>query len=290
MKKAFLLMLCFIAFTTAFAQKDLNSSQLKLRTEIYNFLREEGYAPEIDSDGDIAFKRSGERYYIIISEVNDSPMYVRFEHYWTVPDQYTGIVARLAAENLTRQYKAIKCYYLSSSETMKIAADMFLRSSEPFKQVYYQLCSSLDDMESDLMETLIEESGNVGSSNAPLTIQKIEMANVYKDGSIETDYGYTIYDIFTMYLKPKITYTGHRSGKINLKVKFYNADGNLSTSSSSPTGFSYEDDVTIEIGSGKTFTLSGWGGTDKGHWKEGTYRLEIWYENTCLKKHTFEVY
>ena len=84
-----LFVLCLIATTLAFAQKDLNSSQLKLRTEIFNFLKEEGFAPEIDKDGDIKFKRQGNYHYVIIAENNESPMYVEMERYVAVPEKYS---------------------------------------------------------------------------------------------------------------------------------------------------------------------------------------------------------
>ena len=42
----------------AAAQESLNAEQQALRSELYEFLKGEGYLPEIDGDGDIAFKAS----------------------------------------------------------------------------------------------------------------------------------------------------------------------------------------------------------------------------------------
>ena len=291
MKKAMLFVLCLIATTLAFAQKDLNSSQLKLRTEIFNFLKEEGFMPEIDSDGDIKFKRQGGVYFVVISDANTSPMYMALEEYVSVPDRYSETVLRLASERLTERYKAIKCNYMASSKTLRLAGEMFLRSAEAFKEVFYKLVSVMDTVEDKIIETCDEQGGSVGSGNniQPLTISKVEIGNIYKDGTIETAYGATIYADKTMYLKPRITYTGNKGGDVTLKVKFFTADGTLSTSSKSPTGFSYETSVSLQRGSGNTVELSGWGGEDKGHWKAGNYRLEVWYEGACLKRQEFEV-
>ena len=44
----------------AAAQDSLNAEQQALRSELYDFLKGEGYLPEIDGDGDIAFKAEGE--------------------------------------------------------------------------------------------------------------------------------------------------------------------------------------------------------------------------------------
>lgn len=123
----------------------------------------------------------------------------------------------------------------------------------------------------------------------PIIISNIQIANTNNDGDIETDYGNTIYSNSTMYLKPKITYTGIKTGEtIDLKVKFYTPSG-LSTGSSSPYGWSYSSSIYVYSGK-NTESLSGWGGSSRGHWKSGKYRFEIWYGDVCLKSKSFTVY
>ena len=93
-----------------------------------------------------------------------------------------------------------------------------------------------------------------------------------------------------MYLKPKISYTGINPGRsINLKVKWYKPNESLSTGDSSPSVFSQQSSLYVYSGS-NTETLTGWGNKNKGHWAKGTYRIEIWYENVCLKAKTFTIY
>lgn len=125
------------------------------------------------------------------------------------------------------------------------------------------------------------------STTYPIIITDIEIANTYSGGDVETNYGNTIYSYNTMYLKPRIEYTGLTYGKKTIKVKLYRPDGSLSTGSYST--YSYSDDVYVYEGN-YSFTLSGWGGSLRGHWQRGTYRIEIWYENTCLKSKTFTIY
>ena len=115
----------------------------------------------------------------------------------------------------------------------------------------------------------------VGSA-MPIIITDIQIANTNYSGDIETDYGNAIYSSSTMYLKPKISYTGIKTGEnINLNVKFYTPSG-LSTGSSSPYGCSYSTSMYV-YSSNNTETLSGWGGSSRGHWRSGQYRFEIWY-------------
>ncbi len=127
------------------------------------------------------------------------------------------------------------------------------------------------------------------SNTYPLIITDIEIANVTYDGDIQTNYGNTLYSSSTMYLQPRIEYTGLTSGNKTLKVKWCNSDGSVSRGSSSPSGFSFSDDKYISEGS-NSLTLSGWGNSSKGNWRSGTYRIEIWYGNSCLKSKTFTIY
>lgn len=63
----------------------------------------------------------------------------------------------------------------------------------------------------------------------PLSISDIEIANVYEEGNIETNFGERIYSSRTMYLKPRITYEGFSSGQKTLYVKIYRPNGVMST-------------------------------------------------------------
>lgn len=130
---------------------------------------------------------------------------------------------------------------------------------------------------------------NYIKNELPLIITDIEIANADNDGNIDTDYGRQIYAHRTMFLTPRIKYIGFISDYKTLKVKWYNPDGSLSTGHSSPEGFSQSETYYIMTES-NTLTLLGWGNKNKGNWKKGTYRIEIWYEDICLKAKTFTVY
>lgn len=129
------------------------------------------------------------------------------------------------------------------------------------------------------------------SSDIPIFITDIEIANVYNDGTIETNYGSSIYSSNTMFLKPKITYTGIRTGEsITIYVKLYGPSGTLQSESSSPYGYTFSNIMIISSGENNIYDLSGWGGSTKGQWGRGSYRYEIWYGNICLKSKTFTIY
>ena len=131
---------------------------------------------------------------------------------------------------------------------------------------------------------------NKVSDTYPLVITDIKIANVTYNGEIQTDYGNTLYESGTMYLRPRIEYTGLLSGYMTLKVKWYNPDGTIRRGTLSPSGFSQSESVNVYSGNNRTCTLSGWGNSIRGNWRSGTYRIEIWYNDSCLKAKTFTVY
>ena len=150
------------------------------------------------------------------------------------------------------------------------------------------LQSSLSSCRNSLNET--KDLLSSVESIFPIKITSIEIGNSYKGGQLETDYGYTIYSKNSMFLKPQITYTGINTGhNINLKVKWYTPDGDLSVGNSSPDGFSLQTSIYVYSGT-NTITLSGWGNERKGNWEKGTYRIEIWYRDVCLKAETFRLH
>lgn len=124
----------------------------------------------------------------------------------------------------------------------------------------------------------------------PIIITDMGIGNINKDGSIETNYGSTIYDYNTMYLAPKITYTGLCQRSIELKVKLYMPSGALSTGTGSPSGYTYSQTIYVSEGYNLTYELTGWGSENKGNYSSGTYRFEIWYGDRCLKSKQFSVY
>lgn len=131
---------------------------------------------------------------------------------------------------------------------------------------------------------------NKVSSVYPLIITDIEIANVAYNGDIHTNYGNFLYGNSTMYLRPRIRYTGLTSGDKTLKVKWYNPDGSIRRGASSPFGFSQSQSVYICSGENNSYILSGWGNSSKGSWRSGSYRIEIWYDNLCLKSKSFTIY
>lgn len=154
---------------------------------------------------------------------------------------------------------------------------------------YYQHRERLFQSKSSVWDS---DDSKYYKSNAsePFTITAIKISNQTYSGDIVSDFGNTIYSSQTMYLTPKIYYNCSSPGTYDLDIKLYRPDGSLSKGSSSPSNCSYSNSLSLYSGSDKSVVLKGWGGTDKGHWKSGSYRIEIWYKNSCVATKSFTIY
>lgn len=124
---------------------------------------------------------------------------------------------------------------------------------------------------------------------APIIITDIKIGNTDYDNTISPKYGEKIYSNETMFLNPQIHYVGLESGKRNIKVKWFKPNGSMKRLSDAPAGYSSSEDYYFYRGF-NTIEFDGLGGKTKGHWDAGIHRIEIWYNDICLKSKTFEIY
>lgn len=127
-------------------------------------------------------------------------------------------------------------------------------------------------------------------SSLPMVISDVLIGNTDYNGNIETDYGKKILESGTMYLRPKVKYFGIKSGVQTLRVRWIKPDGSISKGNASLGNYSQISGYNISSGKNDEICLSGWGGTNKGHWIAGQYFIEIWYEDIRLIRKPFTIY
>lgn len=267
--------------------KDFSKEQLALRDEISKFLKEEGYVPELDSDGDIRFKSEGRTYYVVVSTVDENPMYLSLYLPFNNPEGYSVDDIVLATKELNK-YKGVKviCY----DNSFRIGGELYLRDADLFKESFYKLMSQIDNVREDVMDEIKTSSGSSSSiSEIPFLVTKMEVANVENDGTIIQDYGSTIYDFKSKYLQPRITIKPFKTGSYTLYVKLYKDNVLQRNSSSSPENYTYSHSITVSSTSSQVKTLPGWGAKTAGRWAQGSYRYEVWINDYCIGSKTFKV-
>lgn len=282
MKRNILLVLIGLSTLPMFS-RDLTPEQKAFRSSIMSFIREEGFSPSIDEDNSLTFKKEGELYWIDIAD--SSPFYIEFHR--------SGLKCSDANKNLVLQScneanKKVRCVKAIMGETsVSLAIELFCHSAEEFKYTFYKSLKELDNAYSTIKE-YYNKMDDDSTSSLPFSFSSCEVANVDTDGNIITDYEQTIYDFKTRYLKPRITVNVRTAGTYDIYVKLFTPSGTLATGSSSPSGYSYKHSVTMTSGV-HSYGLSGWGSNTAGHWKEGNYRFEFYYNGTLIGKKNFSV-
>lgn len=152
MKKNIIACLIMLMSFMALNAKDFNSAQLQLRSSINSFLREEGFMPEYDSDGDIKFKKEGKTYYVIVSDVDTNPLYISISHLYSYDEVYTYAAVKNAVKEIN-QYKGIKLKTYDS--TYSFAAEMYLHSADQFRYTFYKYMKNIAYAEDEL-ETIVK--------------------------------------------------------------------------------------------------------------------------------------
>ena len=157
----FIVLLAFPVMLMAQSNPQYNEEQLALRTDLFNFLKEEGFMPEIDTDGDVKFKYEGKPYYISVSDTDENPLYVVLYRYFGYPDEY-NVETVVMATKILNMRKGIKV--LCFDKSFRIGAELFVRNAEPVKAVFYKLVHLINGVSSDFMDACEKVSGSPQAS------------------------------------------------------------------------------------------------------------------------------
>ena len=120
-------------------------------------------------------------------------------------------------------------------------------------------------------------------------IYSIEIGNETYDGDVITDYGETITETETMFLRPLIRYKSYADRSYTFDVKWINLDGTLSTGYESFAIYTISRSCSLSYGEG-TGVFGGLGNGTKGWLEAGDYAIEIWCEGTLLKRKEFRIH
>lgn len=112
------------------------------RAQMYkDFLSEEGYAPKLDEDGDVAFKCEGLNYLILIDEDDDEYFHLVFPGFWPIESEAEREQVLQAAAQATANTKVAKVFPVR--DTTWAAIEMFCDPPESFKPVFRRSMSAL---------------------------------------------------------------------------------------------------------------------------------------------------
>lgn len=105
------------------------------KTEMYlQFLKEEGYVPRTDDDGDIIFKVEGGSYLLFAAEDDQEFFRLAFPFFWEIESEEERQRALVAASRVTADMKLAKVYLVE--DNVWASVEMLIDPIENFKPVF----------------------------------------------------------------------------------------------------------------------------------------------------------
>ena len=155
-------------------------------------------------------------------------------------------------------------------------------------------CQQLDDKQqlidglnedNNRMKTIVDIQADLltqAGKSTPLFVKGISVRDA--DGDFETP----IYSETSTYIHTKVSLFSLIDGEIEIYVKIFSPEG-LSLGESSPNNFSFSSKISVQKYKSCEVELDGWGQKEKGYWISGSYRIELYYQGSCIGSKSFTV-
>ncbi len=115
----------------------------KERAEIFSdFLRAEGYMPQLDQDGDIIFKVEGRTYLIILDDEDEEFFRLVFPNFWSIDSPSERAQVEKAALQATAKTKVAKIFP-TSNDNVWGTIELFSSKPEHIKPVFRRSLGAL---------------------------------------------------------------------------------------------------------------------------------------------------
>ena len=127
------------------------------RARMYEeFLRAEGYQPEVDEDGDVRFKKEGGLYFIDVDERDEQFFRLCFPNFWSVEsDEERG--RALAACDYSNSLSKVAKVYLVHNTHAWAAIELFFAEPEEFRGVFERCIGALQNGVRNFVKRMQEE-------------------------------------------------------------------------------------------------------------------------------------
>lgn len=123
--------------TTAWAGDGPSAFAKRTQKAIMTYLRDAGYAPQIDEDGDILFTYQELKCYIIIRDGDGKELFVKTFLTFGKPEEMSEdeeLGLRAAINKANKEYRMVKCYY--TDERVVFVVDSWIRNTSDFTSFF----------------------------------------------------------------------------------------------------------------------------------------------------------
>ncbi len=145
--------LLFSAPFAVHAQMDAKALQ-KMYVE---YLADEGFRPEVDTDGDVQFKSEGRTYFIDVTEDDQLYFRVALPNIWPIENETERTQCYIAVDHSNAQSKVAKAYLVK--DNIWVGIEIFIAQPEDFKAVFKRCMSALDNGVTHFVTKMKEQRG-----------------------------------------------------------------------------------------------------------------------------------
>jgi hypothetical protein len=150
---AVLFLFCQRAFGQATTTEDPKWTKEQLQNIYSQFLRERGYIPSIDDDGDVRFIREEKTYYIPIREADPEYFSIVLANIWPIESTEEKQKALEACNEITATTKVSKISIVSDSNII-IKGEVYISHPSEATKVFRRILSSMDTIRREFLQTM----------------------------------------------------------------------------------------------------------------------------------------
>jgi len=128
------ILFCFIAIIL-FCVNCLSAQMTKpqLQAMYTRYLTEEGYKPNVDSDGDVVFKVEGRTFWIDIDDTDLESFRLVYSNFWEIESLAEKLKVYEVLNYINRTTKVAKVFLNSKENDVSMDANIFVGKPEDFK-------------------------------------------------------------------------------------------------------------------------------------------------------------
>lgn len=124
---------------------------------LLDHLKQEGYVPHVDSDGDVAFKAEGRSYFIDFNEAGELYYFrLAFPNFWSIEDEDERRRVETAACAASRDIKSAKIYPVNDNTWGSV--EIYVSSPQEFLKVMMRSLNCLQGAAQVFRRTMQESA------------------------------------------------------------------------------------------------------------------------------------
>lgn len=146
-------MLALTLVSPGHAEERAKMSRAQMQQMYSDYLKAEGYKPELDQDGDVVFKREGKTFFIQVSDQDQNYFRLVLPNFWTIESPAERAKVMIAADKTNSLSKAAKVF-TTANNNVWVSVEIFVNDPRDFKAIFPRAASALDNGYSNFITAL----------------------------------------------------------------------------------------------------------------------------------------